>query len=608
MNSEAKSITYRAGQVWKIIDRRHRISLVTATILMAVGAWLNARIPLALGQMATSLDVASKTGRHWGLAEATPLLVALCVYFLVREGTGVWRKYLVHNTCTRIEKDVEVSLVSHLLRVDLAILARDRVGAIHGRIRRSVEGFVRFLHLAFMDFLPALLTATFALIIATERQPLLGGVMAGVIPIASLILIWQISSQKGIRIELLRSKENLDGTVVEQLGGIEYLRAANTQAAEAYKVQQVAEVVRSKEIKHHIVMSLFDCAKALNEGLFFILVVSLSIIMTAEHKLAPGEIVTFAMLYVSVITPLREIHRIIDEAHESALKVGDLMEMMAVPLDRSFEVKTNNEPTLTPSSPALETCNLEVQYLGDSTMLPTRVLKGVTTCIRVGETIGVAGRSGGGKSTWIKALLRLTHPSSGYISVGGVPCDDVSRQCIGDHIGYVGQNPYVFEGTVADNIRYGTANTSDAEMREAAKLACIDQEIQAMSEGYNSRISERGGNLSGGQKQRIALARVILKNPAILILDEATSALDNYTEREVLRGIGSGNETRTVIMVAHRLSTLKDADRILVFDDGRIAETGTYDDLIKRDGLFAELVRSASDPTVQLPAARLARA
>ena len=171
----------------------------------------------------------------------------------------------------------------------------------------------------------------------------------------------------------------------------------------------------------------------------------------------------------------------------------------------------------------------------------------------------------------------------------------ISRQAIGELVGYVGQNPFVFAGTVAENIAYGCEAATHDQIRRAAERACIHDEIMVLPGGYDAPVAERGQNLSGGQKQRIALARVFLKNPPILILDEGTSALDNISERLVQRAITAARADRTVILVAHRLSTLREADRILVFDDGRIVETGTYADLVRHGGVFAELVRSAEE-------------
>jgi ATP-binding cassette subfamily B protein len=179
------------------------------------------------------------------------------------------------------------------------------------------------------------------------------------------------------------------------------------------------------------------------------------------------------------------------------------------------------------------------------------------------------------------------------VLVGNVPLEEVSRAAIGQLFGYVGQSPFVFAGTIAENIAYGNENASPDAIRRAAELAHLHEEILAMSGGYQAVITERGQNLSGGQRQRLALARILLKLPPILILDEATSALDNISERVVQRALGMTITDRTTILVAHRLSTLRDADRILVFDEGLIVEVGKFDDLVAAGGVFTELFLSA---------------
>jgi ATP-binding cassette subfamily B protein len=202
-------------------------------------------------------------------------------------------------------------------------------------------------------------------------------------------------------------------------------------------------------------------------------------------------------------------------------------------------------------------------------------------------------------------MMRLAHPSGGHATLGGVELSAISRHTIGELIGYVGQNPFVFAGSIAENIAYGCEHTTAEQIRRAAERACIHHEIMALPGGYQARVAERGQNLSGGQKQRIALARVFLKNPPILILDEGTSALDNISERLVQRAITAARADRTVILVAHRLSTLRDADRILVFDAGQIVEIGNYNELVRQGGVFAELVRSADVADAATEAQRL---
>jgi ATP-binding cassette subfamily B protein len=228
-------------------------------------------------------------------------------------------------------------------------------------------------------------------------------------------------------------------------------------------------------------------------------------------------------------------------------------------------------------------------------------LSGLSMVIRHGETIGVAGRTGCGKTTWLRTLMRLVHPTGGTALIGGVLLESISREAIGRLVGYVGQNPFVFAGSIAANIAYGCPDATPEQIRRAAEKACIHDEITRMPGGYKARVAERGQNLSGGQRQRIALARIFLKNPPILILDEGTSALDNISEKFIQQEINAARSERTVILVAHRLTTLLDTDRILVFDDGRIVETGSYAELLQLNGVFAELVRSASGDLLDEP-------
>jgi ATP-binding cassette subfamily B protein len=339
-------------------------------------------------------------------------------------------------------------------------------------------------------------------------------------------------------------------------------------------------------------MSLFGSGKAINEGFFHLVVLAFAIYLFVHGGLRAGEIFMFSMLYLNVMAPLNEIHRFIDEAHESSLRVGDLLGLLAEPLDRSFELSKAAEPRLVVGEPVFVTDQLCVEYR-DADGAAKPALNGLTSVIRHGETIGVAGRSGCGKTTWLRTMMRLAHPSGGRATLGGVELSSISRQSIGELVGYVGQNPFVFAGTIAENIAYGGESATEDQIRRAAERACIHHEIMALPGNYRARVAERGQNLSGGQKQRIALARVFLKNPPILILDEGTSALDNISERLVQRAITAARADRTVILVAHRLSTLRDADRILVFEAGKIVEIGTYNELVRQGGVFAELVRSA---------------
>jgi ATP-binding cassette subfamily B protein len=594
LGAETRLIAKRGRQVWHLVPRRHKWALAFAALVMAVTSLCNTALPLLLGKLVDGV----KHGTEEGLSHAALYHLAgwflglICLIYLVREGLHVLRRYLVERTCTRINRDMSVKLMAHVLKTDLATLSQEKIGALHGRLFRSVDGFVRFLRSGFLDFFPAVLTGLFALVTALGKQPVLGLVMVGVIPVSVFLTIRQLISQKGVRLKLMRSCEEIDGAVVEQLGGLEYIRASNTQQQEIKRLAKATEKRRAMEIRHHFKMSLFGCAKALNEGFFHVVVLACAVYFAILGAISFGDVLTFSILFLNVMTPLTEVHRVIDEGHESSLRVGDLLEMLAAPVDPSFEPEVRREPQLVVGNPVLVVERLAVEYTtrkGEH----KRALDGISLCIRHGETVGVAGRSGGGKSTLVKGLLRLIHPSGGRALLGGVPLENVCRADLSRLIGYVGQTPFVFSGTIHENIAYGNEQASTEDILRAAQMAHLHDEILLMPGGYQAAVTERGQNLSGGQRQRLALARVLLKQPPILILDEATSALDNISERYVQRALGLTNADRTTILVAHRLTTLRDADRILVFDEGRIVETGTYDELFQRGGVFTELVLSA---------------
>lgn len=586
------SVWSRRKQVWRLVSRADKLGFGLGVLISAVIAAVETGIAVLIGYFFDR--VISFTGRpvyEW-TRFVIYALVALAVAYILKESLQLLRRWVISRTNARIERNMTVRLVGHLLKVDLGALARERVGSLHGRITRSVEGFVKFLRVTFSDFLPAVLTATFALVAAIVQEWRVGLVMLCVVPISVFITIWQVRSQKGIRASLLKAKEGLDGTVVEQLGGLEYIRAANTYPLEVARVESAADSRVSREMKHGVAMARFDWLKAINEGVFHVIILGLSIVLAAYKQITFGQVLIFSNLFINTMRPLKEVHRILDETYDSSIQVSVLMHMLNQPVDQSYGVVTLRAPRLDGTIPLLECQDLVVEYPTPDGE-PRRILNGLTMKISQGQTIGIAGRSGSGKSTWLRCVLRLIHPASGEVLVGGVPIGVLSREDIGKSIGYVSQVPFVFSGTVAENIGYGCGKVTTDQIQDAARQAHIHDEILQMASGYETALTERGGNLSGGQRQRIALARMFLKNPPILILDEGTSALDNISERKVRAAIDHARQSRTVIMVAHRLTTLNQTDCIFVFDQGQVVEQGSYDELVAKAGVFRELVRSA---------------
>jgi len=573
LGRELRATARQSALTLRFLSTRERVALALSVLLMAGAGYLTALIPVTLGRLVDAML------RHHitSLEGASEMLWLLAAAYMVREAFQVSRKIVVEGTCTRVESRARVGAVSSLLRLDLSAFGAEQAGTLNGRLSRSVSGMVRLLKLSFLDFLPALLGAAFALCAAVNKSITLGLIMAGIVPVGLTVILFQLATQRGIRISLRDAHEQMDGTVVEQIGGIESVRAANASDFEIEKVAAISELLRAKEFRHHRAMAFFDALKSLSEGGFHIVVILYSLALALSGSISPGDILAFSMLFLAVVTPLREIHRIIDEAHESALLSEQFFELLGRPCDESFDT-LDGGCDLT-RDPIIEAKGLSVAYrLTNGT---SRIaLADMDIRVRRGEVLGLAGPSGSGKTTFVRALLRLTHPQHGNLSVGGTPISHLSRAEVKACFGFVSQTPFLFSGSIAENIAFGTPGASQAEIRNAAKMARIDSEIEAFPGGYGYAVGERGVNLSGGQRQRLALARVFLQDPPILILDEATAALDNRNERAVMDALTEALKGRTVLMVAHRMSSLERADRIIVFRDGHIVEEGTFDELL----------------------------
>ena len=228
-------------------------------------------------------------------------------------------------------------------------------------------------------------------------------------------------------------------------------------------------------------------------------------------------------------------------------------------------------------------------YYEDDTNADRAVISNLSLSLKAGQTVALVGPSGGGKSTVCNLIPRFYNVGSGRITVDGVDVMDITLESLRRNIGMVSQNVFLFDGTVRDNIAYGRPDATDEQIVEAAKRANIHDFIMTLDHGYDTEVGERGVKLSGGQRQRISIARVFLKNPKLLILDEATSALDNVTEMQIQQSLEELSRDRTVIVVAHRLSTVKNADEIVVIDSTGIVERGSHEELMAKDGEYKKL-------------------
>jgi ABC-type multidrug transport system fused ATPase/permease subunit len=586
MNTEFKEIITGIRRTLRLIDYSEKRTLLVASLIMIVTGTLTNLPAVVLGRLVDKLTARSPIN----FSSIYPYILAIIVMIIIREGLTVVRKYQVENVATQTEKKQTVATVAHMLEADNTALESLRIGTLHGRIVRSIEGLVQIIKLSFLDFLPTAFTALAALIIALIRKPLIASVMLLVIPTGLFIIIKQIGSQKGVRVNLLRGKEQIDGNVIEMLGGLETVRSLDMTGYETKRIETSAEQLRAKEITHHLQMALYDAVKYLNEGFFYILVICLSIYLASRGIITKGDILVYSILFTSVLNPLREIHRILDQTHENSIRVNDLYELQAQPLDRSYIKLGSSSKHSRDMLTAIKFEHVSYHYASR----PNHpVLDDINLAIKRGEKIGIAGVSGGGKSTLVKLLLRLQHDYSGVIQLLGHDLRTFDRKLLASHLAYIPQKTYIFSGTIRENIVYGSGKKAlrDQEIIEAAQQAQIWQEIEQSLGGLDGLVTEQGNNLSGGQKQRLAIARIVFHAPDIIIFDEATSALDNRNEAQVQEMLESIFSDKTVLTIAHRLTTLRNCDWILVFDDGRVCQEGTYAELSKIPGLFRNFLQ-----------------
>ena len=552
---------------------------------MGVSALLSQILPLAVGYLT---DDVLAGGADVAFARAVPVLLVILVTSVVNETIKVVRRLLVENAATQAEKNARALAAESLLRAPMYYFRQNMTGNIHGRLNRSIEGVSKLIKLLSMDFAPAVFNGVAAIVVIfVKLPPLVALMIVLVLPVGTAIVLRQIHTQKGIRVELLESKADLDGTMVELLGGIETIRSLNSVDVECGRIDGRSEQLRAKEMKHHKAMAFYDCLKFLNEAFFNVLVIGCSVLLAGRGVISVGTVLTAYLCFTQLTGPLRELHRILDETSECAILAHDYFQMLELPRDFSYALPAGAGQGLP------ERCDICVRGLTLSyTEKPDRpVLQDLDLDIPQGTFLGIAGPSGGGKSSLIKVLDKL-EPAEGTITIGGRDLADMRREDLADLVVLVPQRPFLFADTVYRNITYGmTRPVTLEEVREAARRAAVDQDILQMPGQYDFQVAEGGHNLSGGQCQRIALARVFLRQPRILILDEATSALDNTSEKLVQEELARLKETcgTTIVSIAHRLTTLRDCDRILVVAGGRIVQTGGYRQLLEQPGLFRDM-------------------
>lgn len=571
-------------KIYKLLDTKQKLRFILIIIIMIVSAALAQMTPKAIGWLTD--DILTKNEISFN--KVIPFLVFILIVNVANEVIKIFRRVLVEDTATRTEKKARGMVIKSLLMAPLSYFRKNMTGNIHGRLNRCLDGTIKLEKLLFMDFAPAIFNAIAAIITIFLTLPItLAMPMLLVIPIGVFIVLKQIKSQKGIRVELLESKSGMDGTIVELINGIEVIRICDSLDFETKRFDDKGEFLRAKEMKHHKAMAMYDCLKFINQAVFTVLVIGISTYLATKNIISVGAVLTAYLCFNQLLRPLEELHRIFDEVSECTVLATDFFKMVEIESDFSYlPIKTKSENKSTNEIINME--NITFYYSENEDKI---ILDNFNIDIEKGMYLGIAGPSGCGKSSLIKSICKL-EKAEGTIIVDDKNINNLTRKDLSKLIALVPQSPFLIAGTIFENITYGIdREVSIDEVEEAAKRAYIYDYINGLPDKFDSLVSEGGNNLSGGQRQRIAIARIFLRKPKILILDEATSALDNTSEKHIqaeIEKMKQENNT-TIIAIAHRLTTLKNCDRIIVLNKGKIEEDGKFDDLIEKKGMFSDM-------------------
>lgn len=530
------------------------------------------------------------------IADVTQLTVRMvlglaAVYFILRVIDSFANYYMAntgHVMGAKIETDMRRDAYAHLQKLSDSYYSNTKIGQIMGRITNDLFDITEFSHHCPEELFIASIKIIVSFIILARINLWLTLLMFATVPI--MVVVCRILNKRMKRAfseQRFRIGE-LNANIEESLLGQKVVKAfANEDMENAKFDKGNREFFDIKKYSYKI-MGLFQTSTRAFDGLMYLTVLAGGGLFLVYGKIQPGDMVAYVMFVSTLIATIRKIIEFAEQFQRGMTGIERFLEIMDADIE-IFDEPTAKDIAGIKGDIAFEDVSFE--YPDDH----NRVFTKLNLKINAGEKVAIVGPSGGGKTTLCNLIPRFYDPTEGRITVDGKDLKDITLKSLRKNIGMVQQDVYLFSGTIYENISYGRPGASRDEVIEAAKQAGADEFIRELKNGYDTYVGERGVKLSGGQKQRISIARVFLKNPSVIILDEATSALDNESEYAVAKSLSRLAEGRTTLTIAHRLSSIRNSDRILVLTDEGIVEEGKHDELLKLDGVYSRFYKMANE-------------
>lgn len=513
------------------------------------------------------------------------VMAAMVVAYILKSALYYVITVVGHKMGVLVESDMRRDIFTHMQALSCSFYDKNRTGVLMSRITGDLFEVTELAHHGPENILICTLTIVGALGIMYTLEWRLALVLTVIIPVCLWFTLSQRVRMKKANVEVKRKTAEIYAAIESSISGIRTAKAFANEKQESAKFDAANSMFRSSKVEYYRAMGLFMSGMEFTTSIAQVAVVAVGgLLIMRGGEMSYIDLVTFTLYVSAFVTPVKKLAQFAEIYMQGTAGFSRFLELM------------RTKPAIEDAPGAIELGHVSGRIDYNNVSFDygngVSVLSGIDLHINPGECLAVVGPSGGGKTTLCQLLPRFYDVCGGCITVDGVDIRTVTQESLRKNIGLIQQDVFMFAGTVRENIRYGRPDATDEEIVEAAVRAEIHSEIMDMPDGYDTYIGERGVMLSGGQKQRISIARVFLKNPQILILDEATSALDTVTEQRIQSSLDELAKGRTTIIIAHRLSTVKNADTVAVIEGEHIVEMGPPRVLLEKDGEYARLCRA----------------